>query len=165
MLPTTRGTQRTRHVELRLPSLIRLDPDRRQERGTIRVLPAGKAPRLRFQPGSFIRYGGKLWEIMFAYRLATNPAEWLYCCEQRQELVSGEPSSVFPGLTEALGAGATTPLVVREIFHDTMQMHEFFADIPTGRDRVAFTNKQLMQGAQLVSSGEVLEPERKAIEP
>jgi hypothetical protein len=39
-------------------------------------------------------------------------------------------------------------------------------DIPVGRNRFTFTNKQLVQRAELVSSGEVLEPEGyKAVEP
>lgn len=156
--------QRT-YVELRLPSVLTLDPPGRRERGSIQVLPPGKPPKLRFRPGSFIRFERKLYEVMFAYRVEVSPNEWLYCCEERQSLTAGEESDLFPGLTEALGAGATTPLVVREIFRDTQQAWSFFSDIPIGRDRTTFTNKRLMQGAELMSSGEVLEPVRKAIEP
>jgi hypothetical protein len=148
-------------IELALPSVLTLDPSgqpTRQERGTIRVLPSGKPPKLRFRPGSFIRYQGKLYEVMFAYRVAAEPSEWLYCCEERQGLKSGELSTFISGLTEALGAGETTPRVVMAIFHDSMQARQFFVDIPVGRDRITFKNKQLVQNAQLVSSGEVLGP-------
>lgn len=165
MPPIARRTQPVGRVKLQLPSTITLDPPGRRERGAIWVQPAGKSPKLRFQPGSFIRYVGKLYEIMFAYRVAEDPSEWRYCCEERQELTSGEAGGIFPGLIKALGAGDTTPRVVREIFRDTMQAWDFFSDIPVGRNRCTFSNKQLVQGAQVVSSGEVLGPEHKAIEP
>lgn len=61
-------------IDLQLPSIASLDPPGRKERGTIKVLPAGKAPKLRFAPGSFIEYQGKLYEIMFAYRVAAKPS-------------------------------------------------------------------------------------------
>lgn len=165
MPPISRRTQPVSQVELRLPSTITLDPPGRRERGTIWVQPAGRPPKLRFQPGSFIRYGGKLYEVIFAYRVAADPSEWRYCCEERQELTSGEPSGIFPGLTEALGAGDTTPRVVGEIFRDTQEAWCFFSEIPTGHNRTTFTNKQLVRAARVVSSGEVLGPEHKAIKP
>lgn len=144
-------------VAIPLPSVITLEG--RQERGSIWVLPAGKAPKLRFEPGSFIRYKRVLYQIVYAFRTAANPSEWLYSCEERTSLVSSEPSELFPGLTEALGAGETTPRVVREVFHNEQQAQTFFSDIPIGRNRVTLSNKKLLQGAQVVSSGELLDAE------
>jgi len=76
MPPLTRRTEPARTVQIDLPSMITLDLPGRRERGSIRVFPAGKPPRLRFRPGSFIRYQSRLWEIMFAYRLADIPTKW-----------------------------------------------------------------------------------------
>lgn len=150
-------------VALQLPSVVTLDPPGRRERGVMWVRPAGKSPKLRFKPGSFIRYERKLYEIMFAYRVIGEPSEWRYCCEERQDLISGEVSERFPGLTEALGAGETTPRVVTEIFTTNQEAWFFFVDIPVGRNRITLLNKQLVRGAQVVSSGEVLGVKPNAI--
>src|SRR5688572_19213851 len=106
MRSTPRGARDPR-VLLQLPSIIALTTSGREERGQIWVRPAGKPPKLRFPPGSFIRYKNKLYEIMFAYRVAAKPLEWLYCCEERQELKSGELDG--PMATILSDAGSTTP--------------------------------------------------------
>ncbi len=161
-----RRTQALRRVPLQLPPMISLhSPTGWEERGIINVLPAGKAPKLRFAPGSFVRCrDGKLYEVACVYRIQDMPTEWLYRCNERQSLTP-EPEDSLLCAINALGAGSKTPRIVRQIFVDGFQAHTYFADIPVGRNCTTFTNRQLLQrGAQTISSGQVLEPRPGAID-
>ncbi|HYG84076.1 MAG TPA: hypothetical protein VD907_04305 [Verrucomicrobiae bacterium] len=140
-------------IEVSLPEILGLVGGKIgwTKRGTIKVFKGGKAPKRRFQPGSFIRVGGQLFLVVYAYRLKDNPSEWLYACEYRNKLVKEVPSELFPGLTESLQAGSKTPRIFPHLFRDALQAHAYFADIPLGADRKIFTNGMLVKaGAKVV---------------
>ena len=115
----------------------------------------GKPPKLRWKPGSFVKYKGHLYEVMYAYRVQAEPQEWRFSLEERKTL-SSKPADFIGQALDALGAGSTTPRIVYELFRDWMSAHQFFADIPLHGDRLEVTNKALLQNGELVSSGEVL---------
>lgn len=152
------NTPHLREVELQLPSILTLEGH--QSRGSIRVFAPGKPPKLRFEPGNYVQYKDGLYEIICAFRTANDPHEWLFWCEPRESLEPAEPASPIGALAEALGAGQSTPMVVKEIFRDSYQALTFFADIPASGDWVALTNKGLIQSGRLVSSGAVLASHR-----
>lgn len=146
-------------VQLQLPRALMLGPGDRytcmKERGSIWVSPAGKPPKLRFEPGEFICLEKQLYEVIYCFRVRANPREWLYACERRTSLSECQSQDSLYDQISAAGAGSETPRIVREIFRDEMQAFSFFSDIPIGRDRTTFSNKKLVQGAKLVSSGSV----------
>jgi hypothetical protein len=115
----------------------------------------GKPPKLRWKPGSFLRVRGKLYEIMYAYRVQDEPQEWRFSLEERKAL-SSAPTDALGQIFNALGAGSTTPRIVYEVFRDGYAAHQFFSDIPLNADRWEVGNKFLLQNGELVSSGEVL---------
>ena len=124
------------------------------DRGSMMVKNGGKPPKLRFQPGSFARLDGQLYEIMYAFRIETNPHEWYYALEERFSLTS-TPDLTAKALA-ALGAGATTPRVTYDLFKSSYDAHIFFFDIPINADRITVSNKEMIRRATVVSSGEVL---------
>jgi len=130
---------------------------RRSNRGHMFVDSPGKPPKLRFQPGSFVRYKGQLCEVIYAYRLQENPHEWRYSLEERTEL-SSRPKDAIGQLAVALGCGATTPRVAYHVFRDYMQASQYFADIPMNGNRSDVSNKSLLQFGEVISSGEVITP-------
>lgn len=69
------------------------------------VKPAGKPPKLRFRPGTFVKYKGSLCEVMYCYRVQDAPHEWLFCLEERQSL-SSVPADFIGQALNALGAGS-----------------------------------------------------------
>ena len=130
----------------------------RRQWGHTHVKSAGKPPKLRWQPGSFVRVRGHLWEIIYAYRLQSEPSEWHFALERREELRTRTPE--FLGTdTQEWGHGISTPRIVYELFRSWYDAENYFHDLPVGgidRSRVTYGNKFLMQNAELVSSGEVL---------
>lgn len=125
------------------------------QRGTMHVSHAGKPPKLRFQPGCFIRFRGQLFEIMYAFRSEEAPAEWQYCLEERQTL-SSQPQDYLGQLVAALGAGKTTPRIVYQLFRNNYEAHSFFMDLPCNGNRSTVKNQTLLNDGEVVSSGEVL---------
>ncbi len=119
------------------------------------VKPAGKPPKLRFRPGTFVKYKGSLCEVMYCYRVQDAPHEWLFCLEERQSL-SSVPADFIGQALNALGAGSTTPRVVYELFRDSMDALKFFSDIPRNGNSTIVTNKTMLNEVEIVSSGEVL---------
>lgn len=127
-------------------------------RGTVSTAPGmGKAPKRRFSPGQFIWVEKQLWEIVYAYRLASDPSEWIYCLEERKELKSIQDGDVVGQAAAMLGAGSQTPRVFNDPFRSSGDANTFFHDIPVNGDRKHFTNKSLLQKkAEVKSSGEVI---------
>ena len=120
---------------------------------------AGKPPKLRFQIGTYLRYQGSLHEIIYAYRVQDTPHEWMYCLEERENLSPGEMqrgASPLHGLVVAMGAGATTPRIVYELFRSHQDASTFFWDIPSAGDQSIVPNKKLIQHATVVSSGSIV---------
>jgi hypothetical protein len=130
----------------------------RHSRTTMSLDPAGKPPKLRFQPGMFVQLDGQLYEILYAYRVRANSQEWQYCLEERRGLSSAPRDAIGAALV-ALGCGERTPRIVYEVFRDGYDAMQFFADIPADADRMHASNKTLLQRGKVVSSGEVLSKE------
>jgi len=126
-----------------------------RDRGKLNVAAPGKPPKLRYRPGQFIEVENQLFEIIFAYRLVSEPFEWIFCLEERKSFRSIEPGDKIGEIAEAMGCGAETPRIVYEMFRDSMDAHQYFWDIPANGNRQDFTNKNLIQKGKLVSSGEI----------
>lgn len=124
-------------------------------RGHVTVGNAGKPPKLRFQPGMFVRLRGQLYEIMYAYRLRDEPQEWRFSLEERMRL-SSKPTDALGKMINAMGAGSTTPRIVYEPFRSWMDASLYFSDIPLHGNRWCVGNKLMVQEAEVISSGEVL---------
>ena len=148
-------------VQLQLPPVLGISGFR--QRGTIWVESPGKPPRIRFQPGCFVRYENKLYEVIYCFRVEANPQEWLYSCEERSTITRpyGHYNVVNlenPDMMDILafaGAGQLTPRIVREIFKNESEAWSYFCDIPIMRDRRTLSNKKLVQKGELISSGEI----------
>jgi hypothetical protein len=110
-------------------------------RGGTRVLPAGKPPKMRFQPGSFVTFKGQLYEVLYAFRLKTAPNEWHYALGER----SGLKSRYTMDLSER---------IVYQLFHSWYEAtcHFMWA---TNESTLSASTKSLLQHGSLVSSGEV----------
>lgn len=151
--PPRRRPSRDERTSIKLPPTTLLHGP--QARGNMYVSKPGKPPRLRFQPGAFVRYKGELHEVLYAYRVEGNPHEWIYCLAERKSLTPPN-RDLITKVVLALGAGQSTPRIVYEIFPDSYKAHQFFIDIPSEGDTVDVTNKNMMKDAVLVSSGEVV---------
>ena len=151
------------HKKIALPLGLGLSKSGKVEwrsNGHVVVQKAGKAPKRRFEPGNFVWMENQLWEIMYAFLLAENRSEWLYCFEERGSFRSIRPGNRIGQAFEAMGAGSKTPRVVYEAFRSEFDASCFFTDIPANGNRKTFSNKQLLKGkAEIRSSGEILEPE------
>lgn len=142
----------SRFYTARAPSQTTLEGPR-SPGNKVRMARATKPPPLRFKPGSYVKFRGFLYEIMYVYRVAAEPHEWMYELEERKDLY-GKQDALATCLS-ALGAGSTTPRICYEIFHDHGDARQFFSDIPCNADRAIGSNKQMMAEAERVSSGRV----------
>jgi len=149
-----------REIELALPTLpgapeLGVMPI---ARGAIRVLHGGKAPRLAFQPGSFVRLDGKLLAIICAFRLADEPHVWRFYCEERESLEPVAPTDPLMAISHAVGAtGEDVPRVVSHLFLGTYDVVKYFEPIYKYADWRLLTTADLKRGT-VVSDGEVLPP-------
>ena len=114
-----------------------------------------KPPKIRFRPGTFLRYKGQLYEVLYAYRYRDDSREWHYTLEERTELRS-VPSDPFSQLLSQVLVDEGKPRVSYELFRDWLDAERNWNYIPAYGDRVTVSNKKLMQFAEVVSSGEVL---------
>ena len=124
-------------------------------RGQTSVYSARKPPKLRFQPGSFVEYKGQLYEILYAFRVASAPQEWFYTLAERESLTPPQ-LDLIGAVVEALGAGRNTPRVVYEVFPHEQAAWSYFSDIPRNGDCRCVGNRAMMKDAKVVSSGQVL---------
>lgn len=116
-----------------------------------------KAPRRRFDPGQYLRYRGQLYQVVYVYRTESDPSEWTYSLEERKDLgapVRGPCQQIVEDLYDG---GADTLRIVQEVFPNEMHAQAYFADIYRGADGLVICNKKLVAGAQVVSSGSLLE--------
>jgi len=147
-----------RSIRKDLPSRVTLGTlvsGKREQWGHVMVKSAGKPPKLRFHPGSFIKFQNNLYEILYAFRTVDDPHEWIYCLAERTEL-SSSPKDMISQIAVAIGAGDTTPRIVYELFKSSYDATRFFGDIVSGGDTVLVTNKRLLQNGNVISSGEIV---------
>lgn len=145
-----------REKVIRTPSIMYLDGP--SSRGGMKVLNGGKAPKVRFKTGQFVKRGDEIWEVIYAYRLKTNPHEWIYCLEERKQIgKSLSDDDKLGHMFNALGCGEGTPRIVFDIFKSSMDAHRFFADIPANGDREDVPNKKMLNEFKIISSGEILD--------
>lgn len=115
---------------------------------------ASKPPKLRWQPGQLITLDGQLFEIVYAFRIESEPSEWFFELEYRKSVQ--ESLDAIGQLGQAFGCGDETPRVVYDLFRDHTAARSYFSDIPSNGDRRVVSNKTLMRGAQVVSSGVIV---------
>jgi hypothetical protein len=115
--------------------------------GKTRVLPGGKLPKLRFRPGTFIEWRGKLHEILYAFRLKDAPGDWRYALGERTEL-----KSRYRHLNP-------NERVVYELFHSWYEAtcHFLWA---ANESTTSVSTKSILQDGKEVSSGEILPGDR-----
>jgi hypothetical protein len=128
-------------MKVRAPSqLADLDGSRRSG-GEVRVaLGQGKAPKIRFKPGDRFEYDGSQWELLFMYRVRSEPHAWHHVLAERK------PSDLrlIDYVVRALGGGETTPRIVFTPFADRFEADKFFKDIPHEGDSMVRTTQQLL---------------------
>jgi hypothetical protein len=124
------------------------------QRGKVRVGAAGKPPKLRFHPGTFVQYQGYIYEIVFCFRIEEEPNVWNFQLEERRDL-SGKPRDHIDAFLRGLGCGINTKRIVYEMFRDGSDVHNYFRDIPCGGNQICVTNKDMIQHAEVLSSGAV----------
>jgi hypothetical protein len=135
-----RGSQQTR-----TPSrLADLDGSRRQGE-KIQMFPAGKVPKRRFNVGDAFEYDRTTWTIMYMYRLKSEPNVWYHCLEESvsQREVPSIGMSMLDAF-EGLGAGATTPRIVYEMFQSYGDARQYFSDIYRAGSSTVKTTQQLL---------------------
>lgn len=137
-----------------------LEPDRTMGFGDkmkgreVTLVKGTKPPPMRFKIGSYVKHEGWLYEVMYAYRVVTDPHEWIYCLEVRKGLDGSKDA--IGRIAEAMGCGETTPRVVYDLFRTSYEANSFFGDIPSNGDRTLLKNKEMMAEAEVVSSGQVI---------
>jgi hypothetical protein len=113
-----------------------------------------KAPKLRGKPGEFYRdkHDGRLYCVVFIYRLKKEPNIWRYTLEERKDLST--PDTLLSGMCEAIaGKIPDSERILWEPLNDTgMRMHP--QDYCHG-DRLTITSKKLINDFELLSSGEI----------
>lgn len=141
--------------KIRLPSSTTLNGYER--RGSVTVSNQ-KPPKLRFKPGTVVEWkdpskpeNNGLYEVMFCYRIKSDPHEWIYALEERKSVV--HKPDLMESLMNAMGAGYTTPRIVYEVFRDSGDASKFFWDIPLNGGRMSVFNKSMMKFSKVVSSG------------
>ena len=115
-----------------------------------------KPPKLRWQPGSMVRVEKQLYEIMYCFRVKSDPHEWFFCLEERKSVLQPSTPDLIQQVAEAFGCGKDTPRIVYDMFKDSWEANSYFSDIPANADRWVVSNKTLMSKATLVSSGEIV---------
>lgn len=114
-------------------------------------------PRLRFQPGWFIEFGGKLYRIICAYRIERNPHIWWFVLEERDNLEQ-TVDDTYDEDCYPLRRVEQTP------FETSFDAERWTREFPHDVARRRFvSNQNLMKGnARVVSSGNVLPSQRLA---
>lgn len=136
-----------RSQQTRGPSaLAGLDGSRRP--GSKVQLSATKAPKRRFDVGQIFQYDGAYWKIIYMYRLRGTPG-WMHCLEEIRGFMSRDAEMLSRVIT-VIGAGATTPRVVYEEFHNTTDVYAYFIDIYRNGDSVTFDTQQMLAKAKFV---------------
>lgn len=120
----------------------------------VTLIKGTKPPKMKFKIGSYLRYEGYLYEVMYAYRVASDPHEWIYSLEVRKNL-AGQLDAIGE-LASAMGCGKDTPRIVYDLFQNPYEANYYFQDIPMNGDRILRKNKDLMAKAEVVSSGQVI---------
>lgn len=116
-----------------------------------------KAPRMRFQTGSFIRNNKtkELFCITLAYRLISEPSVWQYELESRKDLSNPEtPLSI--ACKDVAGSPSTDRVIFKPIRHslDDTYINRTRNDYRFG-DSITATTKELLNGYTVISSGEI----------
>jgi hypothetical protein len=106
--------------------LSSLEGDRRPG-PTVRHYATTKAPKRRFNLGDRFQYDGGVWELIYMYRVRSEPGLWFHCLEE-QEALSENQEFIANGF-EALGAGVTTPRIVFSEFPSHTEARDYFRDI------------------------------------
>jgi hypothetical protein len=127
--------------------LAELDGSRRTG-GEVRVaLGQSKAPKRRFNPGDRFEYDGYQWELLFMYRVRSEPHEWHHVLAERKP---GD-LRLIDHVVRALGGGETTPRIVLTPFADRNEASKFFSDIPREGDSMIRTTQQLLAMKRVVT--------------
>jgi len=145
--------KRANEVLVQLPPIVGQQGKVEQRNGTITML-AGKAPSLRFEPGTIISVQGGLWEILYAFRFADSPGVWRYRCEQRESLEPITQTNARAAKEQNLGRGEGTPRVVKELFRNHGDREAFFKGIPVYGLQMTFTTQSLLHGHVRKEGGE-----------
>ena len=114
----------------------------------------GKPPKLRFRPGTIIKLRGELWEVLYAFRFANEPAVWRYRCERRKSLEPITTTNARAAEEAKLNKGKGTKRVVKELFQNHQDRETFFKDIPIHGEQLTFTSQSLLHGHVLREGGE-----------
>ena len=79
-------------------------------------LTRSKPPKLRFRPGQFVELEGKLYEIIYAYRVKGDH-QWRFCLEERRSFRSVEKGDVVGQWLADLDLDAGISRIVYDFFH------------------------------------------------
>lgn len=110
-----------------------------------------KAPKLRFKPGERLTYKGTEYEVQGAFRLRSEPHEWMYRLVDLTPIVQLE---AFARLDElAQWCAPSIDVVVYEPFRDSMEAASHFIVIPAkpGRrsDILVLRNAELLRAQRI----------------
>jgi hypothetical protein len=113
----------------------------------MKIQPAGKIPKRRFNIGDIFECEGTSWAILYMYRLRREPGVWYHCLEECKPQLPVESlggASILEVFENVLGAGATTPRIVFEPFLHESDARQFFGDIFRAGDSMIRTTQQLL---------------------
>lgn len=135
-------------MKVQAPSqLADLDGSRRPG-GEVRVVMGqGKAPKRRFNPGDWFEHDGSQWELLFMYRVRSEPHAWHHVLAERKQ----SDLRLIDHVVRALGGGETTPRIVFTPFADWNEANTFFADISREGDSMVRTTQQLLAMKRVVT--------------
>lgn len=122
----------------------------------------GKAPKLRFQAGSFVqdKRTKEILCIRVIYRTKDDPTVWKFVLEYREDLKPHGTHNHLDALIVANCEGADSSVVIKELLRTGMEWHEQYPNMLMN-SCVHVTNKTLLNYYKVISSGEVVEGERQ----
>lgn len=114
-----------------------------------------KAPKLRFKPGQFLKYGGQLYCVIMAFRYKSEPNVWLFELEERKTI--SNPQTGLSGYIETFDQ-VQIPLdkaIVYEPIRTMSDLHKKEYRRYRHGDSTVKSTQDLINKAQIISSGEV----------
>lgn len=129
--------------KLQTPSYLASLSGARAQGRPINVIKGGKAPKRRYNIGDSFRFEDGIWTIIYMYRLRENPNVWQHCLEETKAVLEGSNRQKIAAGFEAIGAGATTPRIVYDLFYNWSDANVYFSDIYRNGSQTTKSTQQL----------------------
>lgn len=126
-------------------------------RGELVVFIDEDPPAPRFSLGNFIRINDNLYEIVYMFRLLTDPRTWRYVLEERSSVFISADDDLWIHLHHSGCIGCHIPRCPRFLFESKTLAGTFFEDVPLIGQTRELDDPALTESGVIISSGEVVD--------